>query len=118
MILDPTPQNVELEPEQQDIVFKVTSSSGKNEKRGSYRSANDGSRSIPVKTKESSDEQNDSANTVQSYMEIHKDRLGGPSFDSGIPSANESLRSRASASTPRKYDQHLNADIDEIENSP
>jgi len=51
-------------------------------------------------------------------MEIHKDRIGGPSFDSGLPSANESLRSRASASTPRKYDQHLNADIDEIESSP
>ena len=96
----------------------VNNSSGKEEKRGSYRSANDGSRSIPVKTADASDEQIDSAQTAQSYMEIHKDRIGGPSFDSGIPSANESLRSRASASTPRKYDQHLNADIDEIENSP
>ena len=52
-------------------------------------------------------------------MEIHRESLLSQSnFDSNLPNANESLRSRASVSTPRKYDQHLNADIDEIESSP
>jgi hypothetical protein len=51
-------------------------------------------------------------------MEIHRASVSNAGFDSNLPSANESLRSRASVSTPRKYDQHLNADIDDIESSP